>query len=196
MPWYSWLVFIAIQIAVIIWVRGAVKRLKSDQNQMESPDSRQEKLIRLYQQIEEMLDSFEEFVGEVHGQLDGKRAELIELNRQAQVIYLQVLEASSRQAEEAARVVYEPEAALPPEAPVRKAAAGRVIKQGEWGKKADGTQKQSRLSDRDKETLGSLSTKPQKVRFLMSRGMSLEEVARELDIGKGEVLLITDLNKS
>ncbi|GHV35539.1 hypothetical protein FACS18949_13720 [Clostridia bacterium] len=53
----------------------------------------------------------------------------------------------------------------------------------------------SRLSEKNKEALGRFATKPQKVRFLMGLGLPLEEVAKELDIGKGEVLLITDLDK-
>jgi hypothetical protein len=53
----------------------------------------------------------------------------------------------------------------------------------------------SRLSSRDKEALGRFATKPQKVRFLMSRGLALDEVARELSIGRGEVRLIAELEK-
>ncbi len=49
------------------------------------------------------------------------------------------------------------------------------------------------LSQRDRDALDRFPTKAQKVRFLMSRGLPLEDIARELGIGKGEVRLITDL---
>ncbi|MCL2084351.1 MAG: hypothetical protein FWH06_03720, partial [Oscillospiraceae bacterium] len=85
----------------------------------------------------------------------------------------------------------------PPDPQAREQARGAVIKAREVKQIANNEKpKPSRLSDRDKEALGRLATKPQKVRFLMSRGLSVEEVARELDIGKGEILLIADLDKT
>jgi hypothetical protein len=201
MPWYVWML-LSLQFITFALLIGMLKRPK--QIETDSVGGREDKILRLYEQIEEMLDSFEEYVGEVHTQLEDKRTELIELNRQAQVVYLQALD--SAKPAPVAMPVYvpmpEPENILaaqpaqpvqPQPQPVQEAAAGRGKPKKET---VNGSAKRSRLSEKDKEALGRFATKPQKVRFLMSRGMSIDEVARELDIGKGEVLLITDLDKS
>ena len=184
MPWYAWLLF-ALQIILftLLFSRPKVSG-KADSG---GADGREDKIFQLYGQIEEMLDSFEAYVGEIHTQLEEKRTELIELNRQAQVVYLQALES--------AKSVPLP---APPEnmLAAQSAQAPQPAPQHDKSKRENGNGKRSRLTDKDREALGRFATKPQKVRFLMSRGMSVDEVARELDIGKGEVLLITDLDKS
>ncbi|MCL2084975.1 MAG: hypothetical protein FWH06_06950, partial [Oscillospiraceae bacterium] len=72
MPWYGWLIWGAVQAALIIWVSAAVRRVTGAAEKPEASGS--EKLLALYRQIEEMLDSFEEFVGETHERLDERRA--------------------------------------------------------------------------------------------------------------------------
>ena len=183
MPWYAWLL-LALQLIFFVWL--FVLSRKSKKTDEIAPMGREDKIFQLYSQIEEMLDNFESYVGEMHTQLEDKRTELIELNRQAQVVYLQALEGGKPA---------EPEnilsAPIPVPAPAPQPKAAAMRKQG--GTKEE---KRSRLTDKDKEALGRFATKPQKVRFLMSRGLSIDEVARELDIGKGEVLLIADLDKT
>ena len=202
MPWYFWML-LSLQFIIFAWLISISRRPKQTPESGGAP-VREDKILRLYEQIEEMLDSFEEYVGEVHTQLEEKRVELIELNRQAQVVYMQALE-SAKTAVPAAAPVYVPEpenilaaqpvqAASPPPPP--EPIVTRVKPKHETVNGGGATPKRSRLSDKDREALGRFATKPQKVRFLMSRGMSVDEVARELDIGKGEVVLITDLDKS
>lgn len=181
MPWYAWLL-IALQCVCLIWLYVLNNKLKKKEES--TADGREDKIFKLYGEIEEMLDSFESYVGEMHTQLEDKRTELIELNRQAQVVYLQALE-GSRQTE--------PENILAAKSAAAPAPA--VVHRADSVKKPD-EKYRSRLTDKDKESLGRFATKPQKVRFLMSRGLSIDEVARELDIGKGEVLLIADLDKT
>ncbi len=184
MPWFAW-VLIGILLLINITLGIALTRKKPDAK----PQNSEERIFLLYQQIEEMLDSFEDFVSEMHASLDEKRSELLELNRQAQVMYRQTLEMSRPTPAPPPSVAPMPEPSDLMQAsdlPKPKAAARR--------EKPDA--KPSRLTDKDKEALGRLATKPQKVRYLMSRGMSLEEVAKELDIGKGEVILIAELDKS
>ena len=181
MPWYAWML-LAFQITLFL-VIFVIKPKKTEEV---SPERHEDRIFKLYTQIEEMLDSFEEYVGETHTGLEEKRQELIELNRQAQVVYMQVLSAPKPAVVEAAapppaeelEPSVEPEKQAKPPAPPKKKAADT-----------------SRLTDKDKESLGRFATKPQKVRYLMSRGFSLDEVAKELDIGRGEVILIAELDK-
>lgn len=158
MVWFA----IAVEGVAIALLCAWIAKLSRSQKaaREESPDGKQETIFTLYQHIEEMLDSFEEYVGEMHAGLDEKREELLELSRQARAVYLQALEAK-------------PPVVPPEPEPVEPIPIPQFVKppKKEAGK--------SRLSDKDKEALGRFVTKPQKVRFLMSRGLSLEEVAQK-----------------
>lgn len=192
MPWYAYLLF---SIQVITF--AVIILLKPKKTEEKTPDQHEDKIFQLYSQIEEMLDSFEAYVGEMHAGLEDKRQELIELNRQAQVVYMQVMATNTVAAlpQPQPQVNPEPEPATQEQPTV---AAPSFTSAAPPKKKAAKPQKEapSRLTDMDKEALGRLATKPQKVRFLMSRGLSLDEVAKELDIGRGEVILIADLDKT
>lgn len=169
-------------VLAVIFARYVIRRLDSIESSPVS-DRREEKIFKLYSEIESMLDSFEEYVGEVHEELEREREELGELSRRASSLYLQTADSFAQfsgypQAQEHPR-----HGEGQPQAPQSDAHEISENKRG------------SRLSSRDRSALGGLKTKSQKVRFLMSRGLSLEEVARELGIGKGEVRLIADLDK-
>ena len=140
-------------------------------------DDKLKKLMVLYDNIEGMLDSFEMYVEELRQDMERERGHLTELSRQASAMYAQLQNTQQP---------YAP----PVETPVgsQQPSATSVS--------AAETKKESKLTDRERQQLAGLATKPQKVRLLMSRGFSLEEVARELNIGKGEVRLIADLDKS
>jgi len=186
MPWYAWLLFSLQVVSVAFFFMQRPKKTEDI-----TPERQEDKIIQLYTQIEEMLDSFEEYVGEMHTGLEEKRQELLELNRQAQVVYMQVLS----EPRPAPVTVPVPEEAPAPAAPPKPV---KPVKAEQSASKPANPPKEtsSRLTDRDKEALGRLATKPQKVRYLMSRGLSLDEVAKELDIGRGEVILIADLDKT
>jgi hypothetical protein len=160
---------------------------RQGKTQEKTPEYQEEKIFQLYTQIEDMLDSFEEYVREMHIGLEEKRQELIELNRQAQVVYMQVMSVQSQIPVAVPQPVPQPIAEPDDVTPLKPEKAEMPAKMTK--------DIPSRLTDKDKEALGRFATKPQKVRYLMSRGLSLDEVAKELDIGKGEVILIADLDK-
>ncbi len=157
-----------IALFVILWRRTA---------KMNSPtDRREASVFKLYEEIESMLDSFEDYVREVHEGFEAERARLDELFRQVSLLHGQL--------GERVPISYVPPPVSAPEARPAEPAAEPTAPPP------------SRLSQKDRDTLDKMGKKSQKVRFLMSRGLSLDEVARELGIGKGEVRLIADLEKN
>jgi TolA-binding protein len=168
-------------------------------------EQREERLTELYGHIEELMDVFESYVEEVRQDFERERAALAELSRQAAALYARGPETAAAPVPTAEPVAVPPAApggAQPAPAPaasggvnapvIRPAAFPAFDAEAEKGRK---TEPPSRLSGRDKAALGRFATKPQKVRFLMSRGLALDEVARELGIGWGEVRLIAELEK-
>jgi len=161
-----------------------------------------EKVYRLYQEIEGMLDNFESYVSEVHDELEARRTEILEMSRQATTLYMQVMQPGvfgsaigippgDRAAHSAPATSGEEPPGLynQPEPRPEPSGAG-ARKRKEPPKPTSG-----KLSDREQKELDRLDTKGKKVRFLMGRGFTLDEVARELSIGKGEIQLIVDLDK-
>jgi hypothetical protein len=144
-------------------------------------DQRLAKILALYDNIEGLMDSFEHYVEEMRQELERERGHMTELSRQAAVLY-----------SKSSAPNHSPEP--PPELPKELEQNGGPVPNGAPipGK----AKRTSRLTDSDIRKLDEMTTKQQKVRFLMSRGLSLEEVARELNIGKGEVRLIADLDKT
>jgi hypothetical protein len=187
--WYFWLALsVAVLIIVLILHERSVKR-RFDEAQAEARANRalDEKIVRMYQEIEEMLDNFEEYIGEVHGELEIRRNELLNMSRQATTLYMQVMQPgvfAPRPQFEESSAPEEPAQKTPPESQfIRKAAATEE----------DG--RQSRLSPQERANLDRLPGKGQKIRFLTGKGYTLNDVARELGIGKGEIMLILDLDK-
>lgn len=199
MWWVPWFIALAVfTLAIHLWqARRTAKKLSEMQTESEQIRSMDEKIFRLYQEIESMLDNFEEYVSEVHEEQEFRRKELLEMSRQATTLYMQVMQPS----------VYTglrpplPDSAEP--LPELQKAHGyetpetyKPVSQGD--KKAEDLRSQvkaSKLASRDRLELDRLSTKGQKVRYLMSRGFTIDDVARELELGKGEIKLIVDLEK-
>ncbi len=185
-------------LAFILFARVISKKTNARQKST-SIQVREAKLIEIYDRLEGLMDSFEDYIGEVRADIDDKRAEVNDLARQVGVLYARMDEASrtrtrameptvggNPEVSDAAKAIHAPQPtppalSKPEEAPPPAAKPERAPP--------------SRLSKRDRAALDRFATKPQKIRFLMSLGMSLEEVAREMDIGKGEVRLIADLEK-
>lgn len=184
-------------VNIILWL--VTLRYFRKPNKDKDPVTEQEaRVFKLYQEIEGMLDSFDQYIPEVHEELERERSALNETARQAQVLLMQAMEKAA---------AIEKLAMTPPPAPTEEKSAvpegNRQRPRSGKGKPASPPESKpepkpsdTRLSDRDRQTLSGLETKAKRVRFLMSRGFAVDEIARELNIGVGEVRLITDLEKS
>ena len=187
--WEIWLAASVTVLVIVVVLHERSIRRRFTQAQAETQENRamDRKIVRLYKEIEEMLDSFEEYVGEVHEEMESRRSELLTMSRQATTLYMQVMQpgvfASKPQAEE------EP----PPEP--REKAGKKEPRPAKKGEPPAEEGKTSRLSQRDRAELDRLTGKGQKIRYLTGKGLNMNEVARELDIGKGEIRLILDLDK-
>ena len=178
-------------VALILHERSVRRRFARAQTETRENRALDQKIVRLYREIEEMLDSFEAYVGEVHEELESRRGELLTMSRQATTLYMQVMQPG-------AFAPKPPPEDLPPpeEDPQEPRSSKKEAHNGITGKKTPPeSDKPSRLSARDRAELDRLPGKGQKIRFLTGKGLPLGEVARELKIGKGEILLILDLDK-
>ncbi len=206
-------VFIVLQlVAWIVFIRLFVKQSRK-KNTEDKNKGREEKLFRLYNSLEEMMDSFEEYVNTARQEIESQRRELSELSRQATVMFLQARDRVSvdltdaQQADNAADTPASGPASSKLSAVTAIAAPGKPNKPDAIPVNNDsqpGSDKKSppqnekgdlKLSNKDREAVRKFSTKPQKVRYLISCGLSVDEVAKELDIGIGEVKLISDLDR-
>jgi hypothetical protein len=189
--WYIWLAAsVAVLVTALVLHEKSIKR-RFDEAQSEVRANRalDAKIVRLYQEIEEMLDNFEAYVGETHEELELRRSELLNMSRQATTLYMQVMQPAVF----APRP--QPEAVPPPEEPAQHETPYKEPQSGKKASAAEEDGKPSRLSPRERADLDRLPGKGQKIRFLTGKGFTLSEVARELGIGKGEILLILDLDK-
>ncbi len=171
--------------AFVIFVRVVQKQVKGRPDADARVQRRETRLVELYDHVEELMDVFEAYIEEVRQGIEKDRSALTDMSRQAAAVYTRALEAAAAPpvpVREERTAPQPPQA--PPDVPTAPAHATAPDRPG-----------RSRLSARDREAVGQFATKPQKVRFLMSRGLALEEVARELGIGKGEVRLIAELEK-
>lgn len=189
--WLS--ITVSVTLNLVIWLltlrywRGAEKK-KNKKNDTPGTAEREARVFKLYQEIEGMLDSFEQYVTEVHEELERERTALHETSRQAHVMLMQSMEKAA--------AIEKLAAAPPPPPPVSASPEKKTQDAKEKEKVPETKTPRSRLSDRDRQTLDKLESKSKRVRFLMSRGFAVDEVARELDIGIGEVRLIADLDRS
>jgi hypothetical protein len=191
MEYFLIAVSVVVFIIVLVLHEKSVKR-RFDEAQAEARENRalDKKIARLYTEIEEMLDSFEAYVGEAHEELEARREELLTMSRQATTLYLQVMQpgvfAGKPQTEEPP-----PPAEVPDE-------REKAIKKPAKGKKAPAPAdegKPGRISPREKAELEKMPSKAAKIRYLTGKGLNLNEIARELNMGKGEIHLILDLDK-
>lgn len=180
--WQVWVAALALgfTITLLIYalsVKRQFEKVREEQKETRELDA---KIFRLYNEIEEMLDSFETYVSEVHDEMESRRNELVAMSRQATTLYMQVMQPDA----------YPPPRPPKPEDPPAEERPAL--------KKTDETppkEEKSKLSARDLMELGKLGSKGKKIRFLMSRGLNMSEIAREMKIGKGEIRLILDLDK-
>ena len=190
--------------AAVFFSRHVIKRLGSVESSLVA-DRREEKLFKLYSEIEDMLDCFEEYVGEVHEELEGKREELAEISRRASSLFMQAEDRFAQLADFQPQIRLLPlpkasQQSLQQTAPqTTPKSTMQTILQAPSQKpltapKSDPSRRDSKLTAQDRGTLKGLKTKTEKVRFIMGKGLSLEEAARELGIGKGEVRLIASLS--
>ncbi|MCL2002667.1 MAG: hypothetical protein FWG72_01525 [Oscillospiraceae bacterium] len=184
--WSIWLAasVLAFALALILHERSVRRRFGEAQAEVRENRALDSKIVRLYQEIEEMLDSFEDYVSEVHDELESRRNELLNMSRQATTLYMQVMQPGVFAPKP------QPEESPPPEERAKTYTEPRPGRKG-----AEDESKPSRLSPRERADLDRLPGKGQKIRYLTGKGFTLNEVARELNIGKGEILLILDLDK-
>ena len=174
---------------LVRYVLSAVARMNEAAKASQGSAEREARLLELYGHVEEVMDVFESYIEEVRRDVEKERAALTEMSRQAAALFSRA-SAIAAAAEHQPASVAAVAAAAPPRyeqpprhepPPVPKTTPAPAVK--------------SHLSSKDREALGRFATKPQRVRFLMGRGLPLEEVARELGIGTGEVRLIAELEK-
>lgn len=181
MGWQIWFILLIAVNILFWWIHTASVKKKLDEYRKEASEHRvrDEKIFRLYGDIESMMDSFEQYVSEVHDEQEQRRMELLETSRQATTLYMQVMQPGSFK-----QAVPSPL----PQPQQREEPTPQPRKEPEQ-------HTQSKLSPRDTQELARLATKGQKVRYLMGKGFNVSDIARELGIGKGEVSLIVDLDK-
>jgi len=157
---------------------------------------REARLVELYGHVEELMDVFEAYIDEVRQDVEKDRAELTELSRQAAVIYTRIADTQRVESGEL-RVESADKTPAPQLLTPSKGGPPRIVRPAHPAPLPNSqlSTLNSQLSPRDLEELGRFATKPQKVRFLMGRGLALEDVARALGVGTGEVRLIAELEK-
>ena len=208
-----------IQVAALAllarYVLTALAKTKASALPPDAIAKREARLLELYNHVEELMDVFESYIDEVRQDIEKDRLSLLEMSRQASTLFMRALQAPPQAPAPGADGAIDgagPPPAAPPELPsattpvppsdappepprVVRPAASRSAYPTAAGRDAGAPPPNSRLSARDREALGRFATKPQQVRFLMGRGLPLEEVAREMGIGTGEVRLIAELEK-
>ncbi|MCL2031215.1 MAG: hypothetical protein FWG93_06680, partial [Oscillospiraceae bacterium] len=188
----QWIPIVMAAVNIVLWLVTLRYMRKSGKDREPSPAAEREaRVFKLYQEIETMLDSFEQYVPEVHEELERERAALNETARQAQMLLMQAMEKAAA-IEKLAVPVPVPAEAEPPSRPPARGGRPKTARPEDA---PEPKPSDSRLSERDRQTLAGLDTKARRVRFLMSRGFAVDEIARELNIGIGEIRLITDLDK-
>ncbi|MDR1669755.1 MAG: hypothetical protein LBR76_07345 [Oscillospiraceae bacterium] len=186
--WQVWVAALAFvfSLTMLIFALSVRKRLQKMREEQKETRELDAKIFRLYNEIEEMLDSFEAYVGEVHDEMESRRSEMVAMSRQATTLYMQVMQPDAYPVRPPAK----------PEEPAREEAPRPPAGKAEKAEKAPPPKEEkSKLSPRDLVELGKLNSKGKKIRFLMGRGLNMSEIAREMKIGKGEIRLILDLDK-
>jgi len=174
-----------------VQIRSLRREIRRTREQL-FQSGREQKLLSAYANIEDLFDSFEEFVRETRGELERDRRELTELSRQATAIYVRVIEhepvvqtqPAAAPVEPPPMIVEEPAAAPKPRARTSQAKPKAAVP------KAVSEAVHTVLTAENRESLQRFTNKNQKIRFLLTLGLSQGDVARELDIGVGEVRLV------
>jgi len=188
-------------IVLAVWcyvqIRSLRRELRKTREQL-FQSGREQKLLSVYANIEDLFDSFEEFVRETRGELERDRREMVELSRQATAIYVRVIE------QEMVPIAPPPPEPLLPAAdePLLVPAPAAKVRTPSAKPRASAAKPKTAvpaagtpithtvLTVKDRESLQRFANKNQKIRFLLTLGLSQGDVARELDIGVGEVRLV------
>ena len=150
---------------------------------------REARLLALYNHHEELMDVFETYIEEVRKYVEKERTALLEMSRQASILFTRAMAPPP-----APRVaVHEPQP--DPEPPVLRIVHPTADPAQKPQKPPPQYTSGSRINSRTRTALDRYPTKPQRVRYLMGQGFPLEDVARELGIGTGEVRLIAELER-
>jgi hypothetical protein len=128
----------------------------------------------------------------VHEELELRRNELLTMSRQATTLYMQAMQPGGVFTPKPQMEDAEPAGEEQPreQLAVKKELSG--MKKGDVPAEEG---KPSRLTPRDCAELDRMTDKRQKIRYLSAKGLNISEMARELNIGKGEIHLILDLDK-
>ena len=175
-------------ISFVVLARRVLKELEKAKT-ANGLTGRETRLVGLYGHLEELMDVFEVYVDEVRQEIEKERSALLEMSRQAAALYARTQgmgDPRAQASEDGKQGAKTPEINEASKVSDPEISVSRALKTAARG---------SKLSDKDRETLKRFSTKSQCVHFLMGRGFSLEEVAREMGIGTGEVRLIIELEK-
>ena len=202
------------------------KKITADVNKIKKSgdiSEREDKLLRLYQMMEEMMDAFEEYVEESRKGIEEERGKLDRMNAALEGEYQALsekigslereLQMGTKEREEffplagvhaeTGRISTENLAQAPLERikmptaaaaeSYSRSAAGAELPLTDFAEPEQEEWDDSRLSENEMKALSKLSTKTQKVRFLAGIGFRNEEIAKELSIGNGEVRLIMNI---
>jgi hypothetical protein len=173
---WEWYLF-----ALFVFVLGCLWLLiyKREKNR-NNPDvklfkEREEKIFRLYQNIEDLMDGFEEYVEEMK----------LELFREIKEVRVELSQEKESVLAIAKESVSQSKLVVPAKAP-----------------KNSKTSKSSKASKSDTMDSASLpqvdgkSGRIDKVNELIDKGLSVDDIARKLNMGKGEVKLIYQIHKN
>lgn len=167
---YSIFVFILICVLLLIY-RGLIllpKNRKAAAAEEESANDKEkeERLFRLYQNIEEMMDNFEAYIEETREQFEAAKADM---QQQAAVIndLIKRVEATEANAKAAVAVMHSAERLAEQKKEPQAAAGG--VPADEPGRRA---------------------SRPDAVRELLAKGLTVEQIAQKLELSINEVRLV------
>jgi len=180
---YTFTLYVFLLVCAAIWLFGRVMRKskKEDKNGYE----KEQRLFKLYQNVEDMLGMFEEYAEEAKKEIEAKLKEAREL-----------LESAGAQrggegggAERAGR---------PRKASAEAERSGRPRKASAEAERAGRPRKASAEADLKKvlKIAEAVKLKPEdRIPEMLARGMDKNDIARELGLSVREVSLIMDIKK-
>ena len=158
--WYLFAIFVFGLLYVLILLYS--KYISGKYPDVSDYKQREERLFKLYQNIEDLMDGFEEYVEEVREDL------LQEISEKKKELYEEL------------------------HTPKVDAVIPEVNAKEIYNSPNNNTLKNS--SNPVNDTGNSKSTKIHMVNELLNEGMSVDDIARKLNIGKGEIKLIIQLS--
>lgn len=167
--YYIFTIFIFILLCALLYIYRrfilqAKGRKPAAAEELAGEKEKEERLFRLYQNMEEMMDNFEAYIEDTRGQMEASKAELtqqVEKNNDL----LRRVEATEAKALAAV-------AALRPQ---EKHAHSREA---------------SSSDDNGRPAEGSKKSRQDAIRELLSKGMTVEQIAQNLELSINEVKLV------